>query len=330
MNRRAFVTGLGAVLAGPLAAGAQQPGKVARVAIVVTTTPVPEITGPHPAHPPIRSLLEALRAIGWIEGQNLILERRSAEGRSERFGDILRELVALPCDVILTTGAQMTEEALRITSTIPIVFTSLDPIAYGFVTSLARPGRNITGVMLTGPEIEGKKLELFRDAVPKARRVAVLDASTSWNGPYGDALRAAASRLAMTLLYAESGPGDYARAFAAITEQRAEAIYVGGGTYLFADRYRIIEFAIKKRLPLMGRTTPFTEAGALLSYNANSTEYWARTAYYVDRLLRGVKPADLPIEQVTKFELVINLKTAKAIGLTIPPSLLLRADQVIE
>ena len=331
MDRRTFLTGTGAVLlAAPLAAQAQQPGKVARVGYVATTTPVSEMTGPHPRHPPIRVLLKALRAIGWIEGQNLILERRSAEGRFERFGDILRELVALPCDVIMTVGAAMTEEALRITSTIPIVFTGLNPIAFGIVTSLARPGRNITGVLGTGPEFAGKELELFREAVPKARRMAVLAHPVAWNGPYGEALRAAASRLAMTLLYVESGPGDYAQAFAAITEQRAQAIFVGWGAYLFADRHHIIEFAIKKRLPLMGQGTPFTEAGALLSYNVNNTEYWARMAYYIDRLLRGVKPADLPIEQPTKFELVINLKTAKALGLTIPPSLLGRADEVIQ
>ena len=224
----------------------------------------------------------------------------------------------------------MTEEALRITSTIPIVFDSLDPIAYGIVTSLVHHGRNITGVMPPSPELEGKKLELFREAVPKARRVAVLASSLNWNGPYGEAIRAAARRLAMTLLYAESGPGDYARAFAAITKQRAEAIYVDGGPYLFADRHQIIEFAIKKSLPLMGQNRPVTEAGALLSYGVSRTEYWERMGYLVDRLLRGVKPADLPIEQAAKFELVINLKTAKALGLMIPPSLLARADEVIQ
>jgi len=320
----------GSLFAAPLAAEAQQPGKVARVAIVVTTTPVSAMTGPNPVHPPVRDLLKALRALGWIEGQNLILERRSAEGRPERNGDILRELVALPCDVIITRGAPMTAEALRITSTIPIVFTFLDPITLGIVTSLVGHGRNLTGVTGTGPELVAKKLEVLREAVPKARRVAVLAPSIVWNSPEGEALRAAASRLAMTLLYAESGPGDYARAFAAITEQRAEAIFVGGGTYFFADRHQIIDFAIKKRLPLMGFTRPFTEAGALLSYGGNITEYSARTAYLVDRLLRGVKIADLPIEQIAKFELVINLKTAKALGLTIPPSLLQRADEVIQ
>jgi len=320
----------GGLLATPLAARAQQPGKVARVAHVSTTTPVSEMTGPNPARPTVRDLLKALRAIGWIEGQNLILERRSAEGRPERNGDILRELVALPCDVIIPAGAYMTEEALRITSTIPIVFTGLDPIAFGIVTSLVGHGRNVTGVAGPGQELEGKKLEVFREAVPKARRVAVLAASIVWNGPGGEALQSAASRLAMTLLYAESGPGDYARAFAAITDQRAEAIYVGSGSYLVVDRHQIIDFAIKKRLPLMGYTRAFTEASALLSYGGNITEYSARTAYLVDRLLRGVKIADLPIEQISKFELVINLKTAKALGLTIPPSLLARADEVIQ
>src|SRR5262245_10700402 len=331
MERRTLLAGTGAVLlAAPLAAEAQQPGKVARVAIVVTTTPVSEMTGPNPVHTPVRDLLKALRAIGWIEGQNLILERRSAEGRPERNGDILRELVALPCDVIIPTGAYMTEEALRITSTIPIAFTAVDPIAFGIVTSLAHSGRNITGVMGPGFEFAGKQLELFREAVPKARRVAVLAHPSVWNGPYGEALRAAASRLSMTLLYAESGPGDYARAFAAITAQRAEAIYVGWGLYLFANRHHIIEFAIKKRLPLMGTTTPYTEAGALFSYSGNNTEYWARMAYLIDRLLRGVNPADLPIEQQTKFELAVNMKTAKAIGHTFPPSFLARADEVIQ
>src|SRR5215467_11192967 len=181
-TRRAFLGTLaGGLFAAPLAVGAQQPGKVARVAYVFATSPVSEITGPNPVHPSVRDLLKALRAIGWIEGQNLILERRSAEGRSERYGDILRELVALPCDVIITAGSIMMEEALRITSTIPIVFTGLDPIARGFVTSLSRPDRNIAGVMWVGPEIEGKRLELFREAVPKARRVAVLAGSVTWN-----------------------------------------------------------------------------------------------------------------------------------------------------
>jgi putative ABC transport system substrate-binding protein len=200
----------------------------------------------------------------------------------------------------------------------------------GFVTSLARPNRNITGVMGPGPEFEAKRLELLRQALPKARRVAVLTSANNWNSAYGEAMRAAANRLGMSLLYTESGPSDYSRAFASITRQRAEAIYVAAGPYLFADRHRLIEFAAKNRLPLMGQSGPFTEAGALMSYSGDQTHFWGRTANYVDRILRGAKPADLPIEQVARFERVINLKAAKALGLTIPPSLLARADQVIE
>jgi len=331
INRRRFLlTSLAGALAAPVGAETQQTAKVARVAYVVTTSPVSEMTGPDPRHPLTRDLLKALGALGWIEGRNLILERRSAEGRFERFGDILRELVGLPCDVIVTTGATMTEEALRITQTIPIVFTALDPIVLGFVTSLARPNRNITGVMGAGPEFEGKRLELLRQALPKARRVAVLTSANNWNSAYGEALRDAANRLGMNLLYTESGPSDYSRAFASITRQRAEAIYVAAGPYLFADRHHLIEFAATNRLPLMGQSRPFTEAGALMSYTGNQSHVWGRIASYVDRILRGAKPADLPIEQVSLFELVINLKTAKTLGLTIPPSLLARADQVIE
>src|SRR5262249_43746796 len=331
MKRRAFIANLtGGLLAGPLAAEAQQAGKVARVAYVATTTPVSEMTGPEPRHPPIRQFLSALGTLGWIEGRNLIFEPRSAEGRFERYDDILRELVALPCDVIVTVGSRMTEAALRITSTIPIIFTALDPTAFRVVTRLAHQGRNTTGITGTGFEFAGKQLELFREAVPKARRVAVLAWSGFWTSPWGDTLRAAASRLAITAFYAESGPGEDALAVAGITLERADGIYLGGAPWFYADRYRLIEWATKNRLPLMVSGRSFVEAGALISYNGNEAEAWGRTANYVDRILRGTKVADLPIEQIAKFELVINLKTAKALGLTIPPSLLARADQVIE
>jgi len=225
----------------------------------------------------------------------------------------------------------MTEAALRITSTIPIIFTALDPTAFRVVTRLAHQGRNTTGITGTGFEFAGKQLELFREAVPKARRVAVLAWSGFWTSPWGDTLRAAASRLAITVFYAESGPGDYARAFAAITQERADGIYLGGAPWFYADRYRLIEWATKNRLPLMvGWGRSFVEAGALIGYSGSEADGWGRAANYVDRILRGTKVADLPIEQITKFELVINLKTAKALGLTIPQSLLGRADQVIE
>jgi putative ABC transport system substrate-binding protein len=331
MDRRRFLlASVGAVLAAPISAKAQQAGKMARVALVNTTSLVSEMSGPEPSNPPTRYLLKALGAAGWVEGRNLIFERRSAEGRFERFGDILRELIGLPCDVIVTTGSAMTAEALRVTSTVPIVFTGVDPITSGFVTALARPDRNITGTTGVGPQFEGKRLEVLREALPKTRRVAVLEQASSWGGAYGQGLRDGAAALGITLLYMESGPGDYSRAFDAITRERPDALYVGPGPYLLADRHRIVEFAVQNRLPLFGQGRDFTEAGALLTYSGNVSEFWRRTAGYVDRILRGAKAADLPIEQWTKFELVINLKTARALGVTIPPSLLLRADQVIQ
>jgi putative ABC transport system substrate-binding protein len=331
VNRRRFLlTSLGGALALPRLAEAQKAGKVGRVAYVVTTTPVAQMAGAKPSHPPTRYLLEELGALGWIEGQNLIVERRSAEGRFERFGAILRELVDLPCDVIVTTGQTMTEEALRVTKSVPIVITAVDPIAAKLATTIARPDRNVTGMMGPGPDFEGKKLEWLREALPQARRVAVLTAAGNWTGSYGQAMRDAAVKLRITLLYTESGPKDYARAFAAIKQERPDALFVAAGGYLFADRYSIIQFASQNRLPLFGQNRDFVQDGALLTYQGSTTAFWQRTASYVDRLLRGARTADLPIEEIDRFELVINLKTAKALGLTIPPSLLARADQVIE
>jgi putative ABC transport system substrate-binding protein len=331
MDRRRFLlTSVAGALAAPLAAGAQQAGKMARVALVNTTSRISEMSGPEPSNPPTRNLLKALSAAGWVEGRNLIFERRSAEGRFERLGDILRELVGVPCDVIVTTGPAMTEEALRVTRTVPLVFTGVDPITSGFVTSLARPDRNITGMTGPGPQFEGKRLEVLREALPKIRRVAVLEQASSWGGAYGQGLRDGAAALGITLLYTESGPGDYSRAFDAIKRERPDALYIGPGPYLLADRHRIIAFAIQNRLPLFGQGSDFTDAGALLTYGVSVEEFWNRTASYVDRILRGAKVSDLPIERATKFVLRINLKTAKALGLTIPPSLLARADQVIE
>jgi putative ABC transport system substrate-binding protein len=330
MNRRTFIAGSVAVAAVPRTAQAQQAAAVRRVAYVLTTSPLSEMAGAEPAHPPTRELLSALRALGWVEGQNLIFERRSAEGRFERFGDIVRELVALRCDVIVTIGARMTQEALRVTSTVPIVMNDIDALASGIVENLARPGRNITGTTGPGPQFHGKKLELLKEALPTIRRVAVLESTERWESVVGQSQRAAALALGLTLLFAEARPNDYSRAFAVITRQRPDAVVVGPDPFLYANRHRVIDFATQNRLPLMGQSRAFTEAGALMTYAVNGQEYWRTVAGYVDRILKGAKPADLPIQQPKHFELVINLKTAKALGLTIPSSLLLRADEVIE
>jgi putative ABC transport system substrate-binding protein len=332
MRRRAFLYGSVTMLAAPRAGGAQQAERVRRVAYVSTAVPLSELTGPESANLSLREFLKALRVLGWIEGKNLVLERRSAEGRFERFGDILRELVNLPCDVIVTTGSTMLREAVRVTTTVPIVFHTVDPLTLGMRGgSLARPGPNVTGLAGNGPEFLAKQLEVLKEALPKARRVAVLGFRGSWDSsPYAKNLREAAAKLGMTLLHSETGPNDYTRAFAAILRDHPDAIYLTVAPYHYADRHQIIDFAKRARVPLMGNHTEFTEIGGLLSYLASFTEWWQRIAHYVDRILRGAKPADLPIEEPSKFELVINLKTAKALGLTIPPSLLARADQVIE
>src|SRR5262245_30442942 len=335
MNRRAFVTGLGAMLAAPLGAGAQQVGKVYRVGIIATTSPVSEMAGPEPVHPSIRAFVQGLRSLGYVEGQNLILERRSAEGRFERFGDIVAELVRLKTDVLVATGDLLPRAAMAITTTVPIgMATAEDPVGAGLVQSLARPGGNVTGLMLVvGPEIEGKRLEIFREALPGMSRVAYLGSKEEkdWEGPWGQSVRTAAQALGVTLVLAEFPARQYADAFAEVTRARAEAVFVSPSLLAFADRALVVELATRARMPTMFAYRQQVELGGLMSsYGVNVVDNFHRAASFVDRILKGTKPADLPVERPTKFELVINLKTAKALGLTIPQSLLLRADQIIE
>jgi putative ABC transport system substrate-binding protein len=335
MNRRAFVAMIGgSILVGPLVSDGQQMGKVYRVGLIVTTSPVSEMTGPEPLHPSIRAFVHGLRALGWVEGQNLILERRSAEGRFERFGDIVTELVSLKTDVIVAPGDLIPRAARAITTTLPIVMaTAEDPVGAGLVQSLARPGGNVTGLMLVvGPEIEGKRLEIFREALPGVSRVAYLGSKEEkdWEGPWGQSVRTAAQALGVTLVLAEFPSRQYADAFAQVSRARAEAVFVSPSLLAFADRALIVELATRARVPTMFAYRQQVELGGLMSYGVNVVDNFRRAASFVDRILKGTKPADLPVERPTKFELAINLKTAKALGLTIPPSLLLRADQMID
>ena len=333
MDRRAFLATAAGLLVVPLAAEAQPAGKVYRVGFIFTTSPVSEMTGPEPVHPLVRAFVQSLRALGYVEGQNLILERRSAEGRSERFGDIVTELVRLNADVIVTVGDAMARAAKAVTSTVPIVMaSSLDPVGQGLVRSLARPGGNITGLTtLVGPDIEAKRLQLLREVVPGVARVAYLASKhdQEWDSPHGQRVRTAAQVLGVTLVMAEFRPHQYTDAFALISRARAEALLVSATPTAFADRALIVEFATRTRLPSVFRFREAVELGGLMSYGNNAADIYRRAAVYVDKILKGAKPADLPIEQPTKFELVINLKTAKALGLTIPPSVLARADEVI-
>ena len=319
------------VLRAPISTDAQQPGKVYRVGLILTTSPLSEMAGPNPVHPLVRAFLHTLGSLGYVEGQNVVFERRSAEGKFERFAEIVAELVRLKTDVIVTVSTPLAQAAKQVTTTVPIVMaTSVSPVEAGLVASLARPGGNITGFTTnTGPEIEGKRLELLKDALPRISRVAYMRMKTDWEGPTGESVKAAAKALNVTLLHAEHTPNEYASAFAVIARQRPDALLVTDSAPAFAHRRLIVEFAVKNRLPGMYGWREPVEAGGLMSYGVNISDLFRRAAGYADKILKGANPADLPIEQPTKFELVINLKTAKALGLTIPPSVLVRADEVI-
>ena len=309
-------------------------GKVYRVGVIATTSPVSELAGPEPVNPAVRAFVQGLRILGYVEGQNLILERRSAEGRFERFGAIVAELVRLKADVIVTAGDPMAKVAKGITITVPIVMPmSTNPVGEGLVQSVARPGGNITGLTtLVGPEIEAKRLELLKAMLPGVSRVAYLGSKedNDWESPWGQSVRTAAQALGVTLVLTEFLPHQYEDAFARISRAGAEAVFVSPGAVAYADRALIADFASKVRLPSIFYYRESVELGGLMSYGANLADVWRRAASYVDKILNGAKPADLPVEQPTKFELVINLTTAKALGLSVPPSLLARADEVIE
>ncbi len=316
----------------PLTAEAQPAGRVYRVGLIFVTSPVSEMAGPEPVNPLARAFAHGLRDLGYVEGQNLILERRSAEGRVEQFGDIVAELVRLKADVIVTVANQMTQAAKAVTTTVPIVMgTGFDPVGEGLVQSLARPGGNITGLTISvSPEIEAKRLELLRDALPRTTRVAYLSTKENWEAASGRSVQAAARILGVTLVLAEHTLSEYTNAFATISRTRPDALFVSWEPPAFVHRRLIVDFATRTRLPSTHYFRESVEAGGLMSYGPDFADLFRRAAGYVDKIIKGAKPADLPVEQPTKFELVINLKTAKALGLTIPQSILVRADQVIQ
>jgi putative ABC transport system substrate-binding protein len=335
MRRREFITLLcSTAIAQPIAALAQQAGKIYRVGFIVTTSPVSEMIGPKPIHLPTRVFLQGMRALGYVEGQNLILERRSAEGRFEQFGGIVAELVGLKADVIVTIGNPMTRAAKAVTTVVPIVTAVInDPVSEGIVQSLARPGGNITGLTNSaGPEIEAKRLELLREMLPRVSRIAYLgnQQDNDWESANGKSVRTAAQALGVTLALAESKPRQYTDAFTQISRNQAEAIFVSRTPAAYADLALIVDFANQTRLPSMFAWREATELGGLMSYGLNQVDHYRHVAIILDKILKGAKPADLPIEQPTKFELVINLKSAQALGLSVPPTLLARADELIE
>ena len=318
------------ILAAPLAADAQQPEKVYRIgglgAVAPTTPEFQRLWG---------AFREGLRERGYIEGQHFVIEYRWTEGRPELAPSLAAELVSLKVDLIVAVGGDRARATQQATSAIPIVMVYvLDPVKEGLVASLARPGGNVTGVtMVAGLEIAGKHLELLKEAVPKVSRVAVLSAPAinPANAAYLRETQAAAQALGVTLQFYEvRDPKEFEGAFAAMTKSRAGALLVQAHPFIYVHARRIVDLAAKSRLPAVYPFRESVEAGGLMAYAVNAPDMFRRAATYVDKILKGAKPADLPVEQPTKFELVINLKTAKALGLTIPQSVLIRADQVIE
>ena len=275
---------------------------------------------------------QGLRELEYVEGKNIVIERRSADQKLDRLPALAAELVRLKVDVIVTTGPSPTRAAKAATSTIPIVMTNdPDPVGNGFVASLARPGGNITGLSTLAPELGGKRLEILREVVPKLSRVAVLGTST--NPGYAQMIREielAAKAFKVQLQYLDvQNAKDIETAFRAASKGRADGVLTINSPILASHRAQIIELAVKNRLPVMYHSSEFVEPGALMFYGVNVLDLDRRAATYVDKILKGRKPADLPVEQPIKFEFIVNLKAAKQIGLTIPPNVLVRADKVI-
>ena len=330
MQRRAFVTGLAAAAAFPLAARAGEVGRLPVVGLVFGATPLAEMAGPEPVSPTARAFLLGLRDHGWIEGKNSLIERRSAEGDPNRAPAIYAELAARGVDVIAFTGTNWAVAAAReATQTIPLVAGfNTHPVANGFVTSLARPGGNLTGLTYeAGGKLAGIRLQLLKEIAPGSARLAYFGTHEEWKTGEG-AAAAADGRISVVVFI--DRPEQYEEAFAALARERPDALYVAGGPVIFVHVARIVAFAAEHRLPAVYGFREAVDKGGLMSYGSNVNDVYSQLAGMVDKVLKGAKPADIPVEQPTRFELVINRKTATAIGLTIPPLLLARADEVIE
>jgi ABC-type uncharacterized transport system substrate-binding protein len=326
MDRRAFLAGATAFLAAPPDAEAQPAGKVYRMGYLYSGSATSSPRAPE-------AFRAELRELGWVEGRNIVIDYRFAEGRFDRLPDLATDLVRLKVDVIVAWPTPPAVAAKNATKTIPIVMIGVGyPVELGLIESLARPGRNVTGLSFNvGMEI-GKGLELLKETVPKVRRVAIL--SNPANPGHAAAVsivKGAARSLGVPLQLLEARePNQFEGAFAAMAKDRVETLLVVTDSLFILHRARLADLAAKNRLPSMFGVREFVDAGGLMSYGVSVPDLMRRAATYVDKILKGAKPGDLPIEQPTKFELVINLKTAKALGLKIPPSLLARADQVIE
>jgi putative ABC transport system substrate-binding protein len=321
LKRRDFVTLLSGAAAWPLTTRAQHAGKMWRIAFIT-----------HAPNPNDDELFERIRALGYVEGQNIVVERRYAQGKAEKFQEFAAEMVRLKVDLIITNTTPAALAAKNVTTTIPIVIpTAIDPVGTGLIANLAHPGGNITGGAILTGELAAKRLELLKEVIPSLSRTAVLwNSANPANALAWRETQGAARALGVTLQSHEvQSPKDFEVAFARIAEERPDALSVLDDAMTSQYRKEIAEFAIQ-RLPSMFATKDRVKAGGLMSYGPNYSEMMRRAASLVDKILRGAEPANLPMEQPTTFELVINLKTAKAIGLTLPPTLLTRADELIE
>ena len=324
ITRRKWLTGLASVaLAAPLASFAQSPAKIARIGFLGLPTAANWTSK-------IEALRAGLRDLGYVEGRNLVIEFRWAEGKYEGLPGLAAELVRLNVDVIVT-HARGTYFARQATTTIPIVIASTgDVVASGYVASLARPGGNVTGSTFLVPQLAAKRLELLKQAVPRARRIAILRNPDSFNPPVIDAMHIAAKSIKVELQeFGARGPGEFESAFAAMAKGRIDAAVIVENPTLVGNARGIVDAAAKNRMPAIG-FIEFGEAGGLMAYGADIAELHRRAATFIDKILKGAKPADLPVEQATRFELVVNRKTANALGIKIPPAILVRADRVIE
>ena len=323
MKRREFIGLVGGAAAWPLTASAQQArGKIVTIGILAIEP-----------WPPIDTFRQALDDLGYIEGKNIRFEYRYAKGHNERFPELATELVGLNVDVILTWGTDAVLAAKQATTTIPIVMGAIgDPLGIDIVTDLARPGGNVTGCSSRAAELEAKRLQLLKEAVPGLSRVAVLFNPTNQYMPLAlQSARKGAQILHVSLgVYKVHDTTALDAAFVTLTEDRPDALMVPGDTFLVSQRSRIAQFAIESKLPSVYSFREYIEAGGLIAYTPNYHDLFRRAAIYVDKILKGTKPGELPIERPTKFELVINLKTARTLGFILPPWLLVRADEVIE
>ena len=327
MDRRTFIGGVASgVLVVSLHSYAQPQGKVWRIGILETVSP--ELNAAN-----LDAFQQGLRELGYVEGRNFVIEYRSADGRSERFPSLAAELVGLKVDLIVTRGTPASLAAKRATRTIPVVMANAgEPVETGLVISLARPGGNVTGLSSLTVRLEAKRLGLLRELVPGIARIAALyNMSSPANPPQWKEIETAARSLSVQpQLLDVRKPEDFGPAFDAATRQRADGLIVGQEGLLQANRKLIVQLAAEHRLPAIYRSKEFIEVGGLMAYGPSYPDLYRRAATYVDKILKGAKPGDLPVEQPTKFELIINLKTAKTLAITIPQSLLLRADEVIQ